>query len=65
MKCINIREETIMKKKLTENKIYTGMKPFNKRNLPKGSMSYIHEQIRRPVKDTINEQSSTHQHLEK
>ena len=51
--------------KKKENKIWTGMKPFNKRNLPKGSMSYLHEQIRRPVKDTINEQSTTHQHLEK
>tara|TARA_B100000287_G_scaffold364350_1_gene358508 strand:- start:605 stop:775 length:171 start_codon:yes stop_codon:yes gene_type:complete len=56
-----------MKKKLLENerKIWTGMRPFNKRNLPKGSMSYLLEQIRRPVQYTINEQSATHQHLEK
>ena len=54
-----------MEKKQIEKKIWTGMKPFNKRNVTKGSMSYIHEQIRRPVKDTINEQTSTHQHLEK
>ena len=54
-----------MEKKSTEKKIWTGMKPFNKRNLPKGSMSYIREQCTRPVKDTINEQTSTHLYLEK
>lgn len=51
--------------KKKENKIWTGMKPFNKRNLPKGSLSYIREQCLRNIKDTINEQSATHQHLEK
>jgi len=56
-----------MKKKLLENekKIWTGMKTFNKRSLEKGTLQYIREQIRRPVQYTINEQSSTHQHLEK
>ena len=55
-----------MQKKLLENerKIYTGMKPFHKRNLPKGSLSYIREQIDRKVPSSLNEQSSTHQHLE-
>ena len=54
-----------MQEKKKENKIWTGMRPFNKRNIRFGSLSYIREQIRRPVKDTINEQSATHQHLEK
>ena len=51
--------------KKKENKIWTGMKPFNKRNLEKGTLQYIREQIRRPVQYTINEQTTTHQHLEK
>ena len=33
--------------------VWTGMKPFKKRNLPKGSLSYIKEQIERPVRDSI------------
>ena len=51
--------------KKKEKKIWTGMKPFNKRNLEKGTLQYIREQIRRPVQYTINEQTTTHQHLEK
>ena len=51
--------------KKKENKIWTGMKPFHKRNLPKGSLSYIKEQILRKVQNSLNEQTSTHQHLEK
>lgn len=56
-----------MKKKLLENerKIWTGMKPFNKRNLPKGSMSYLREQISKDIPSSLNEQTATHQHLEK
>jgi len=51
--------------KKKENKIWTGMKPFHKRNLPKGSLSYIKEQILRKVQSSLNEQTTTHQHLEK
>ena len=51
--------------KKKENKIYTGMKPFHKRNLPKGSLSYIREQILRKIPSSLNEQTTTHQHLEK
>ena len=50
--------------KKKENKIYTGMKPFHKRNLPKGSLSYIREQIERDIPSSLNEQTATHQHLE-
>ena len=54
-----------MKEQIKEKKIYTGMKPFNKRNLPKGSLSYIREQIEREVPSSLNEQQTTHQYLEK
>jgi len=52
-----------MKEQIKE-KIYTGMKPFHKRNLPKGSLSYIREQIERKIPSSLNEQTATHQHLE-
>ena len=48
-----------------QKKIWTGMKPFTKRNLPKGSLSYIREQIERKVPSSLNEQTETHLHLEK
>lgn len=54
-----------MKEQLKEKKIYTGMKPFHKRNLPKGSLSYIREQCMREIPSSLNEQTATHQHLEK
>ena len=54
-----------MKQQIKENKIWTGMKTFKKRNLPKGSLSYIREQIERKVPSSLNEQTTTHQHLEK
>ena len=51
--------------KKKENKIWTGMRPFNKRNLPKGSLSYIVEQCKKDIPSSLNEQTATHQHLEK
>jgi hypothetical protein len=44
-------EETIMtEKKITKfNKLYTGMKPFKRRNLIEGQLGYIRAQIDRPI----------------
>ena len=44
-------EETIMteKKVIKENKIWTGMKPFVRRNLMPTTLGYMIEQINRPI----------------
>ena len=44
-------EETIMieNKVIKEKKIWTGMKPFKRRNLIEGQMGYIRAQINRPI----------------
>ena len=64
-KTVWVRDDSLSENDKKTKTIWTGMKKLDRSRYRKGSMGYIREQIERKVPSSLNEQQTTHLHLEK
>ena len=69
-KTVWVRDDSLSENDKKTKTIWTGMNKFDRTKYRKHSMGYIREQIDRPVpsslnESSLNEQTTTHLHLEK